>query len=119
VQDDVDPVLALQDVGVHGETARRVDGEARRRGALLLLGRSIHDNRLFARRLLARLLGGWLLGGGGCLGHVVVVFGRVVVVVVFVVVVFGRVVVLVGSSVVVVVCNLETRGGDISNDVKK
>ena len=64
--------------------------------------------------MMTRLLGGRLLGGSGCLGHVVVLFWGLVVVggcggvvVVFVVVIVG------------VVCNLETRGGDISNDANK
>ena len=125
MEDDVDLVLVPLGIGVDGVPTNGVDGEARRSGALLLLGRSINDNRLIARRLLACLLGSGclLLGGGGGICHLVVlvllvllvdvVVGGVLVVVVVVVVVL----VVVTVVVVVVVCNLESRGRNVSNSV--
>ena len=126
MEDDIDLVLCSLCIGVDSVAAERVDREARRHGALLLLGNCIDDEDvLLTRLLLARLcLRGRLLGGGGGLCHVVldtVVCGSVV---------GGILVVLVGSVVVVVAvvaifvaaavfCDLEMRGRNVSNGVNK
>ena len=68
MENNVDFVLPPLDVGVDGKAACRVDGEARWRGALLFLGRSVDDDGV-PRCLLARLLGGRLSWACRRLGH--------------------------------------------------
>ena len=126
VEDDIDLVLRPLCGGVDSVAAERVDGKARRRDALLLLGRCINDEGLLlARRLLACLrLRGRLLGGGGGLFQVVldalicgsIVEGVLVVAIGSVVVVVPVIAVFVA---VVVFCDLEMRGGNMSNGVNK
>ncbi len=115
MQEDINFILGPLGVGVDGEPAEGVDGEAHRGlGALLFARRGgvkVNGVVVQPHRLPPCLLGGGLLLGG-CLCHLVVIVVIGDVVVIRIVIRVNVCIVVVVVAVVRVVCyDLETGGG--------